>query len=129
LAGDNQGDPLQYQTYIQVKPGTDIALLNHKIKGLYKREISQQHHTVTSAFAKGDTYLDPLKNLHLRPQHGSNTGYITVWALGILSGVILLLAGINFANLMIAQANKRAKEIGLKKVFGVSRSRLTVQFM
>lgn len=129
LAGDAEGDPLQYQTFIQVKPGTDLSLLDEKIKELYKREISQQHHTVTSAFAKGETYLDPLKNLHLRPQHGSNTGYITVWALGVLSVVILLLAGINFANLMIAQANKRAKEIGLKKVFGVSRGRLVLQFM
>lgn len=129
LAVDNPGDPLQYQTYIQVKPGTDIALLDKNIKEIYKQEVSQQRHTVTSAFARGNTYLDPLKNLHLRPQHGSNTGYITVWALGILSGVILLLAGINFANLMIAQANKRAKEIGLKKIFGVSRSRLTFQFM
>ncbi|SEL45111.1 ABC transporter permease [Parapedobacter koreensis] len=129
LAGDKEGDPLPYQTYIQVKPGTDIALLDKKIKQVYKQEISQHHHVVTSAFAKGDTYLDPLKDLHLRPQHGSNTGYITVWALAILSGVILLLAGINFANLMIAQANKRAKEIGLKKVFGVSRVGLALQFM
>ena len=129
LAGDAEGDPLPYQTYIQVKPGTDVASLAHKINELYRQEVSQQHHTVTSAFAKGETYLDPLKNLHLQPRHGSNTGYITVWALGILSGVILLLAGINFANLMIAQANRRAKEIGLKKVFGVSRSRLTIQFM
>ncbi len=129
LAGDNLGDPLPYQTYIQVKPGTDIAQLDQKIQQVYKQEISQQHHVVTSAFAKGETYLDPLSNLHLRPKHGSNTGYITVWALAILSGVILLLAGINFANLMIAQANKRAKEIGIKKVFGVSRGRLTVQFM
>ncbi|HWK99682.1 MAG TPA: FtsX-like permease family protein, partial [Parapedobacter sp.] len=129
LAGDAEGDPLPYQTYIQVRPGTDVASLARKINELYRQEVSQQHHTVTSAFAKGETYLDPLKNLHLQPRHGSNTGYITVWALGILSGVILLLAGINFANLMIAQANRRAKEIGLKKVFGVSRSRLTIQFM
>src|SRR5690606_13344898 len=93
------------------------------------QEISQQHHTVASALAKGSTYLDPLENLHLRPRHGSNSGYITIWALGILSVVILLLAGINFANLMIAKANTRAKEIGLKKVFVVSRGRLTAQFM
>src|SRR5690606_31404527 len=65
----------------------------------------------------------------LKPKHGSNSGYITVWALGLLSGVILLLAGINFANLMIAQAGKRAKEIGIKKLFGVSRRRLALQFM
>src|SRR5690606_26532216 len=87
LAGDAEGDPLPYQTYIQVKPGTDVASLAHKINELYRQEVSQQHHTVTSAFAKGETYLDPLKNLHLQPRHGSNTGYITVWALGILSGV------------------------------------------
>ncbi|WP_188504654.1 ABC transporter permease [Parapedobacter pyrenivorans] len=129
LAGDAEGDPLQYQTYIQVKPGTDINRLDQKIKEIYQQEISQHHHTVTSAFAKGETYLDPLQNLHLHPKHGSNTGYLIVWALGILSGVILLLAGINFANLMIAQAHRRAKEIGLKKVFGVSRIRLTLQFM
>ncbi len=129
LAGDNFGDPLQYQTFIQVKPGTDIDALNKKINAIYRADISRQHHTVTSAFAGGNTYLDPLKNLHLRPRHGSNTGYITVWALGVLSGIILLLAGINFANLMIAQANRRAKEIGLKKVFGVRRGQLTLQFM
>src|SRR5690606_5102874 len=60
---------------------------------------------------------------------GSNTGYITVWALAVLSGIILMLAGINFANLMVVQANRRAKEIGLKKVFGVRRTQLTLQFM
>lgn len=129
LAGDNLGDPLPYQTYIQVKPGTDIGQLEHKIQQVYKQEISQQHHVVTSAFANGETYLDPLANLHLRPRHGSNTGYITVWTLAILSGVILLLASINFANLMISQANRRAKEIGVKKIFGVTRARLTLQFL
>src|SRR5690606_29679546 len=81
LAGDAGGDPLPYQNYIQVEPGADVASLTHKINELYKQEISQQQHTVTSAFARGETYLDPLKNLHLRPRHGSNTGFITVWAL------------------------------------------------
>lgn len=129
LAGDNHGDPLPYRTYIQVKPGTDVTQLAEKIKHVYRQEISPQHHVVISAFAKGDAYLDPLKNLHLRPKHGSNTGYITVWALAVLSGIILMLAGINFANLMVVQANRRAKEIGLKKVFGVRRAQLTLQFM
>ncbi|WP_257669469.1 ABC transporter permease [Parapedobacter tibetensis] len=129
LGDANVGHPRQVQTFIQVKPGTDIRRLSQKINEIYKQEVSQYYHNSTSAFAKGETYLDPLKNLHLRPKHGSNTGYITVWALGILSGIILLLASINFANLMIAQANKRAKEIGIKKMFGVSRSRLAMQFL
>ena len=117
------------QTYIQVTPGTDIVKLNQKINKIFQHDITNLHDNATMAFANGETYLDPLKNLHLKPRHGSNTGYLTVWALGILSGVILLLAGINFANLMIAQANRRAKEIGLKKVFGVSRVQLALQFL
>ena len=125
----NQGNKSQYQTYIQVKPGTDINVLNQKINAIYQQDIAQLNETTTMAFAKGETYLDPLRNLHLRPRHGSNSGYLTVWALSVLSGIILLLAGINFANLMIAQANRRAKEIGIKKVFGVSRSRLAAQFL
>lgn len=120
---------LQYQTYIQVTPGADIAGLEKKINTLFKQEVSQHSDIAATSFANGDVYLDPLKNLHLRPRHGSNTGYVTVWTLGVLSLVILLLSSINFANLMIAQANGRAKEIGLKKVFGVSRFRLTVQFL
>src|SRR5690606_35858182 len=84
---EREGDPLPYQTYIQVRPGTDAGVLAHRNNTIYRQEISQQHHTATSAFAKGSTYLDPLKNLHLRPRHGSNTGYITIWALGILSVV------------------------------------------
>ena len=117
------------QTYVQLTPGADIAQVNQKINHIFRQEVSALHVNATIAFANGDTYLDPLKNLHLRPRHGSNTGYLTVWSLGILAGVILLLAGINFANLMVAQANRRAKEIGLKKVFGVSRGQLAVQFL
>ena len=126
---EREGDPMPYQTFLQVKSGTDTKLLEKKIDAIYKQEIAKQHYSATAAFAEGDIYLDPLKNLHLKPKHGSNSGYITVWALGLLSGVILLLAGINFANLMIAQAGKRAKEIGIKKLFGVSRRRLALQFM
>ncbi|MFC6103525.1 ABC transporter permease [Olivibacter domesticus] len=128
-AGRRDGDTPVYQTYIQVKSGTDTKLLASKINSLYQNDIAKEKETTNSSRAESQVYLDPLKNLHLRPKHGSNIAYKITIALGTLSSIILLLACINFANLMIVQAQKRSKEIGLKKVFGVSRKRLIFQFL
>lgn len=123
------GNPVPFQTYILLHPGQDAARVEQKINSIYHQHISPEHHTVTSGFAKGDIYLDPLKNLHLQPRHGSNTGYLTVWALRLLSGLILLMAGINFANLMVAQANKRIREMSIRKLMGLSSLQLGIQLM
>lgn len=128
-AGRGDGDAPVYQTYLQIKPGTDTKLLETKINSLYKNEIAKTKETINTSRANSHIYLDPLKNLHLRPKHGSDTGYKITVALGVLSAIILLLACINFANLMLVQAQKRSKEIGMKKVFGVSRRQLAGQFL
>ncbi|SFS92848.1 ABC transporter permease [Sphingobacterium wenxiniae] len=124
-----EGDPFTYQTFIQTEPGTNIHTLTEKINNLYQKEISKLDKARSSAYSNGQIYLDPLSNLHLRPKHGSNTPYLTVWLLGILSLVILSLAAANFVNVILAQADKRAKEIGLKKVFGGQRSTIALQFL
>ncbi|GAA4803102.1 ABC transporter permease [Olivibacter ginsenosidimutans] len=129
LGKANDGGMNVFQTYIVVKPGTDINRLCSKINALYQQHVSKEKETINSSRAVSSIYLDPLKNLHLRPKNGSDTGYKITLALGILSSIILLLACINFANLMLVQAQKRSKEIGIKKVFGVSRKRLTYQFL
>ncbi|WP_257666740.1 ABC transporter permease [Parapedobacter tibetensis] len=130
--GEEQGaeldNPRLYQTYIQLHPQADVQQVSEKINQLYKRDVAPHQFTISSAFAAGEIYLDPLANLHLRPKHGSNAGYLAIWILGVLSAVILALAAFNFANLMVALANKRAKEVGIKKIFGVSRKRLALQF-
>jgi len=128
-AGRGDGDAHVYQTYLQVKPGTDINLLVTKINSLYKNEIAKTKETINTSRTNSHIYLDPLKNLHLRPKSGSSTGYKITVALGTLSAFILLLACINFANLILVQAQKRSKEIGMKKVFGVSRKQLAGQFL
>ncbi|MCL7988098.1 ABC transporter permease [Sphingobacterium sp. lm-10] len=123
------GNSFTFQTYIQVEHKTDIAALTEKISRYYEQNTAQHHLVKSSAFANGKVYLDPLTNLHLQPKHGSTLPYITIWVLGGLSVIILILSAINFTNLVIAQSENRAKEIGIKKLFGVRRSALIVQFM
>lgn len=122
------GNVPSYQTYIQVKPGTDIRALTTKINQIYQGEVLGTA-PKDQRISTGSLYLDPLKNLHLHPKHGSATAYHMVIALGSLSIIILVLACVNFANMMMVQAQQRAREIGVKKLFGVSRARLTRQFM
>lgn len=128
-AAQGFGTASLYQTYIQVKPGANIEALTAKINQVYAQHVLPKSDGLSADSKQGKLYLDALKNLHLRPQHGSTTGYYMVLALGVLSVLILVLACINFANLMIVQAQQRAKEIGVKKIFGVSRKALARQFL
>lgn len=121
-----------YHTYIQVKPGTDIENLRQKIDALYKQVLVSQNEWKPedeNAANKQLIFLDPLKNLHLKPTAGTNSNYKIVVTLSVLGLLILVIACINFTNLSIAQANKRAKEVGVKKVMGAFRSGLTLQFL
>lgn len=115
------------KTFIQVEAGTDIEALTLKINRIFENITSKKHDN-TLALTNSIVYLDPLKNLHLQPKYGSSMGYKIIIALGLLSSIILVLAAINFANLMIVQAQKRAKEISMKKIFGVSQNKLVLQF-
>ncbi|KEQ28513.1 hypothetical protein N180_02440 [Pedobacter antarcticus 4BY] len=120
-----------YTTYIQVKPGTDIANLEQKITNLYRAELlkGETDQSTIDEIKVISTFLDPLANLHLKPRAGNDAPYKILIALSILGVLILVIACINFTNLSIAQATKRAKEVGVKKVLGAYRFQITVQFL
>ncbi len=123
------GNPFSFQTYIQVKENTDIAQLQAKLTALFQQELVPQDPLKSTNYSKGGIYLDPLSNLHLRPKAGSNSPYLLVWVIGLISGFILVLAGANFANMMLAQANSRLKELAIKKILGSSRSQIMLQLL
>ncbi|MEH3115571.1 ABC transporter permease [Pedobacter terrae] len=120
-----------YTTYIQVKPGTNVENLEQKITALYRRELlkGETNRKTIEEIKSISTFLDPLANLHLKPRAGNDAPYKILMSLSILGILILVIACINFTNLSIAQATKRAKEVGVKKVMGAYRFQLTTQFL
>lgn len=119
-----------YYTYIQVKPETNIASLEQKINERYKQELVKAGRDPNDErFKSTAIFLDPLKNQHLRPKAGNDANFKVLIALSVLGFLILVIACINFTNLSIAQATKRAKEVGVKKVMGAYRFQLTFQFL
>jgi len=120
-----------YYTYIQVKPGTDIASLEQKITGLYQAELLRMatDQKAIDEIKQVSTFLDPLAHQHLRPKAGNDAPYKILITISLLGILILVIACINFTNLSIAQAAKRAKEVGVKKVMGAYRLQLITQFL
>jgi putative ABC transport system permease protein len=77
-------------------------------------------------------FLHPMSKWHLWGdfQNGVNTGgsIDMVWLFGVVGIFVLILACINFMNLSTARAEKRAKEIGIRKAIGSVRAQLIAQF-
>lgn len=77
--------------------------------------------------------LRPMTDVYLHSETlddyraGGDVRYLVLF--GMIGIFILLLASINYVNLAIAQANRRTREIGVRKVIGASGRNLRVQFL
>jgi putative ABC transport system permease protein len=79
-------------------------------------------------------HLTPFADVHLASAgyHDNMTpagSWITVYGIGAIGVLILLIACFNFMNLATARAMLRAREIAVRKCVGASRGHLIVQFL
>jgi putative ABC transport system permease protein len=78
-------------------------------------------------------FLNSMATVHLHPfnpdTNEPNTRVQTLYAVAATGLLILLLAGINFINLVTARATRRAVEVGIRKTLGALRNQLMLQFM
>jgi ABC-type antimicrobial peptide transport system permease subunit len=106
-----------FRTYIQVRPGITKEEVEKKII-----DFVQKHHETDI-----ELYLQPLLKTHLHSiQGGGLIQYVNIFT--IVAVFILFIACINFMNLSTARSSRRAKEVGIRKVSGATRTKLIAQF-
>lgn len=78
-------------------------------------------------------YAQPIEDIHLKSElrfdlnpGGDNTTTQTLLVIGL---IIIIMTGVNYINLATARATKRAREVGVKKVVGSTKSSLIIQFL
>jgi ABC-type antimicrobial peptide transport system permease subunit len=113
------------QTFALLKSNSSLASIEPKMKVIKTRYDSTEKHW--------EMFLYPMSRwrLHSNFKGAAEDGgrIVFVRLFGIIAGFILLIACINFMNLSTARSEKRAKEVGIRKVVGAPRSKLITQFI
>ncbi|MEI6409110.1 MAG: ABC transporter permease [Bacteroidota bacterium] len=111
-------------TWMELQPGTDVAALNRKLEQFIQaKEPEASAHVF--AYSLADWHL------HNKFSEGKPSGgrIDILLLLSIIGGFILLIACINFMNLATARSERRAREVGVRKVVGAQRSLIIGQFL
>jgi putative ABC transport system permease protein len=118
-----------------------VKRLEAKFPAMVRRDAARAFERIGQPFdefikkgGKWDFYLQPLSRIHLYSA-GIGTPYENlgsiryVYIFSVIAVFIILLACINFMNLSTAQAAKRAKEVGVRKVLGGMKVQMMSQFL
>ncbi|MDT7828482.1 ABC transporter permease [Pricia sp. S334] len=111
-------------TFVELSPEADFEAVDAKVREILPAKTGDDE---TIAF------LHPMKDWYLRSnfeggkQVGGQIVYVRLFAL--IAIIILLIACINFMNLSTARSEKRANEVGVRKVLGSGKGTLISQFM
>lgn len=111
--------------YFQLHKSADAVTLAKNITQ-YVRSINPQSKTDV-------IYLQPMHELHLAPSfnypYQTYGNILLVFVFACIAALIIFIAWLNYINLSTAQALNRAKEVGVRKVLGASRSQLMFQHL
>ena len=115
--------------YIKLKHGTDYKALESKLAAFSQRHF--QGNKVSGSVEK--FYLQPLAKAHLYSDFeyeiGKTGSATVVWGLLIVAMLIIIIAWVNYINLATAKSMERAREVGVRKVAGATKSQLIRQFL
>lgn len=136
---ENSWGNFSYGCFIMLKKGTDPVTVQKKfVKDIFEYRaaldgkssgVSVQQYM--DLYGPTDSLLTPLDEmkLHVKASWFSNPDFKTLMILFTLSVLIVILSAINFINLKTAQASQRAKEIGVRKAIGSTKTDLVLQFL
>ncbi len=115
------------QLLIKLAPATTVSQVENQLIAINNKYVKKRK-GFQSAFK-----LQPLSDVHFNSLY-NNPGHQvankpTLYSLLAVAGFLLLLGCINFINLSTAHSAQRAKEIGIRKTMGSSKTQLIFQFL
>ncbi|MEI9917429.1 MAG: ABC transporter permease [Bacteroidota bacterium] len=112
-------------TYVKLRTGVSVDMVNSEIADIAKKHSKEDNTT--------EVFLYPLTKMRLYSRFENGVpagGRIEIMRImGILGGCLIAIACVNFINLSTARAQKRSKEVGIRKVTGAGRGSLIFQFI
>lgn len=130
-----------FALYLLLRPNSSYTTVDSKFTDLVKKYVGPELQRYTGVtieeFAKRGNvyrfYLQKLTDIHLdntvEGQFKAPTDPKYLIIFGSIAILIVVIAAINFMNLATAQASRRAKEVGIKKIGGSTRGMLITQFL
>lgn len=122
---DWDGNVAGFGCYILLPPNTSADNFNQQLRAYF--------HKVESPGNNDRHFIQPLNAVHYDTRVGDYSNktisHQLLNVLWLIAAFILLIACVNFVNLSTAQAVNRAKEVGVRKVLGSSKSQLQIQFI
>ncbi len=113
-------------TYVLLDRPLDVADMTQKMQAIVKKNNGIDFLLPT---------IQPLSAVHLHSKdilfesNANKSDILNVYVLSIIALLILLLAVVNFMNLVTAKSTSRAKEVGMRKVIGAVRHQLITQHL
>jgi len=119
-----------FHTYVKLKEGCRAEVFEGKLAEFLNRNGGAEFKA--AGFEK-KLFIQRVRDIYLHSDYGyevapnGNIRYLYIFT--SIAGFLLLIACINFMNLSTARSEKRAREVGMKKVMGANKRSLAGQFL
>ena len=119
-----------FHTYVKLREEADASTFERKIEDFLGRKGGEEFKA--AGFEK-KLFVQPVEGIYLHSNFGyevapnGNIRYLYIF--GFIGSFLLIIACINFMNLSTARSEKRAKEVGMRKVIGGDRQSIIAQFL
>jgi putative ABC transport system permease protein len=115
-----------FHTYVEIHEKADISGLERKILSFIKKYKGDDRAISSKSVLQFQNLLDIHYSPNLQRQGSHRT---SLYFFGVIAVLVLVIAWVNYINLSTARSMQRAREVGVKKALGVSRTQLITQFI
>jgi len=119
-----------FHTYVKLKPGVDPNVFEKNMIPFWERHEGAE---LKAAGYSKNHFIQRMTDIYLHSSLGNeiapNGNIRYLYIMGSIAAFILVIACINFMNLSTARSEKRAREVGVRKVIGAERASLIGQFL